>query len=462
MWNGMPRAAAREQTWKSEQNEISFHKANGYEWSSPSPVHCWTWTMNLVFNPDNPCTLWPHCHGITQNMASESVLLHFAPSKMLQSVSKQNFKTGAAISAVIDPASVVEGQKHSKALSSAWKTQGFAHTWTAVCIIPMPRFFWCVQDSLQGQVDWHSLCCSIIPLWPGKANALSTFSPSQFHEQQQYESWCSNSPTVIWNRVMDLSIFATSLMALAQLRTIQQWSPKGNDQVGPCLQGQKLSNTMFWNSFPRCLCWGTRMRDLFGTCKNIKNFVACAVSRSFCRLAANHPEFLGCGLLYQTVVSKRKWPSGPVPSRAKAIKHHVLKFFPSLSVLGYTDAGSVWYMQEHQEFCCMPSLKVFLQTCGQPPWVSGLLLCANSSHWSNWLGWSLNWHLTPSSLLLALARWCVWKPQAVPTREKKPVCFVRNPGSPLRPFHRVLLCPLNISKITMVHGVGCSLNLSIS
>ena len=46
------------------------------------------------------------------------------------------------------------------------------------------------------------------------------------------------------------------------------------------------------------------MRDLCGTCKNIKNFVACAVSRSFCRLAANHPEFLGCGLLYQTVVSK--------------------------------------------------------------------------------------------------------------------------------------------------------------
>ena len=29
---------------------------------------------------------------------------------MLQSVSKQNFKTGAAISAVIDPASVLEGQ----------------------------------------------------------------------------------------------------------------------------------------------------------------------------------------------------------------------------------------------------------------------------------------------------------------------------------------------------------------
>ena len=46
----------------------------------------------------------------------------------------------------------------------------------------------------------------------------------------------------------------------------------------------------------RCLLWGTRMRDLFGTCKNIKIFFACAVWRPFCRLAAN-PEFLGCGLL---------------------------------------------------------------------------------------------------------------------------------------------------------------------
>ena len=33
-------------------------------------------------------------------------------SKMLKSGSKQNFKKGAAISAMIDPASVVEGQKH--------------------------------------------------------------------------------------------------------------------------------------------------------------------------------------------------------------------------------------------------------------------------------------------------------------------------------------------------------------
>ena len=48
--------------------------------------------------------------------------------------------------------------------------------------------------------------------------------------------------------------------------------------------------------YVRCLLWGTRMRDLFGTCKNIKIFFACAVWRPFCRLAAN-PEFLGCGLL---------------------------------------------------------------------------------------------------------------------------------------------------------------------
>ena len=73
-----------------------------------------------------------------------------------------------------------------------------------------------------------------------------------------------------------------------------KWSPKGNDHVGPCLQGQKLSSTMFWNSFRRCLCWSTRMWDLCGTCKNINNFVACAVSRSFCRLVANHAEFRGC------------------------------------------------------------------------------------------------------------------------------------------------------------------------
>ena len=33
---------------------------------------------------------------------------------------------------------------------------------------------------------------------------------------------------------------------------------------------------------------------------------------------------------------------------------------------------------------------------------------------------------------------------------------------PLRPFPRVLLCLLSIPKVTIVHGVGCSLNLNIS
>ena len=237
------------------------------------------------------------------------------------------------------------------------------------------------------------------------------------------ESWICQSLQLVW---WPWHSFELSNNGLQKEMTKWARAFKGKSYQTPCSETLSLA-----------LCWGTRMRDLFGTCKNIKNFVACAVSRSFCRLTANHPEFLGCGLLYQTVVSIWKWPSGPVPSRAKAIKHHVLKLFPSLSVLGYTDAGSVWYMQEHQEFCCMPSLKVFLQTCGQPPWVSGLLLCANSSHWSNWLGWSLNWHLTPSSLLLALARWCVWKPQAVPTREKKPGFATKTipQGAPLPTEH---------------------------
>ena len=35
-------------------------------------------------------------------------------------------------------------------------------------------------------------------------------------------------------------------------------------------------------------------------------------------------------------------------------------------------------------------------------------------------------------------------------------------GSPLRPFPRVPLCPVNIPKITIVHVIACSLNLHIS
>ena len=35
-------------------------------------------------------------------------------------------------------------------------------------------------------------------------------------------------------------------------------------------------------------------------------------------------------------------------------------------------------------------------------------------------------------------------------------------GSPLRPFPRVPLCPVNIPKITIVHVIACSLNLHMS
>ena len=35
-------------------------------------------------------------------------------------------------------------------------------------------------------------------------------------------------------------------------------------------------------------------------------------------------------------------------------------------------------------------------------------------------------------------------------------------GLPLGPFCWVLLCPLNIPKTSIVHGVGCNLNLNIS
>ena len=55
----------------------------------------------------HPFTLQTLCHGTNG-------ILHSAKCfKMLQSVSKQHFKKGAAISAVIDPASAVEGQRLS-------------------------------------------------------------------------------------------------------------------------------------------------------------------------------------------------------------------------------------------------------------------------------------------------------------------------------------------------------------
>ena len=132
-------------TWtnvKKWANETSFHKANGYEWSSPSPVQCWTltWCSTLTtlayFDPTVTAS-----HKIWHlNLCC--CTLH--PAKCCNLFPLETSKKGSAISAVIDPASVVEGQKHSNALSSALETQGIAHTWTAVCIIPMPRFFWCM------------------------------------------------------------------------------------------------------------------------------------------------------------------------------------------------------------------------------------------------------------------------------------------------------------------------------
>ena len=40
-------------------------------------------------------------------------------------------------------------------------------------------------------------------------------------------------------------------------------------------------------------------------------------------------------------------------------------------------------------------------------------------------------------------------------------CQDNEQGSPLRPFRRVLLCPLSIPKFTILHGIGCSLSLNI-
>ena len=85
----------------------------------------------------------------------------------------------------------------------------------------------------------HNKCaCSVSMLeytdagsvWPMLLATCITFSPSQYHQQQQYESWCSSSPTVTWNRVMDLSIFATSFLLFF-------WS--GN----------------VWHSFELCKTW---------------------------------------------------------------------------------------------------------------------------------------------------------------------------------------------------------------
>ena len=159
-------------TWtnvKKWANEISFHKTNGYEWSSPNPVHCWTltWCSTLTtlayFDPTVTAS-----HKIWINMASESVLLHFAPCKMLQSVSTWNFKKRCC-HLCGDRSCFSCGR--SKAFKSIELSFGNArHCPHLKCCVQdsYAKFFWCVL-TLQGQVHWHSLCCSIIPLWPGKA-----------------------------------------------------------------------------------------------------------------------------------------------------------------------------------------------------------------------------------------------------------------------------------------------------
>ena len=52
--------------------------------------------------------------------------------------------------------------------------------------------------------------------------------------------------------------------------------------------------------------------------------------------------------------------------------------------------------------------------------------------------------------------------QTQDTNMEKSATTFHSRGSPLRPFPRVLLCPLNISKITIAKCNGCSLNLIIS
>ena len=217
----------------------------------------------------HPFTLQTLRHGINGILHSPKC------SKMLQSVSKQNFKKGCCHLCGDRPC-------FSCGRSNIEFSFGNARRCPLLnCCVQnfYAKFFWCML-TWQGQVT-HCAATASSHSDREKPMLLATcitFSPSQYHQQQQYESWCSSSPTVTWNRAMDLSIFATSFL----------------------------------------LFFGLAMS---GTASNFAK-----------------PE-------YQTVVSQRKRPRGPVPRRAKAIKH-VLKLFTSPSVLG-SDAGSVWYM-EHQ------------------------------------------------------------------------------------------------------------------
>ena len=55
-----------------------------------------------------------------------------------------------------------------------------------------------------------------------------------------------------------------------------------------------------------------------------------------------------------------------------------------------------------------------------------------------------------------------WLATPQDTNMGKSVTTFHSRGSTLRPFPRVLLCPLNISKIMIVKCNGCSLDLNIS
>ena len=60
--------------------------------------------------------------------------------------------------------------------------------------------------------------------------------------------------------------------------------------------------------------------------------------------------------------------------------------------------------------------------------------------------------------------YCTYQQESVETRVKKWSFFSSNRqsrGWRLRPFPGMLLCPLNIPKITIFHGIGCSLHLNI-
>ena len=111
----------------------------------------------------HPFTLQTLRHGINGILHSPKC------SKMLQSVSKQNFKKGCCHLCGDRPCFSCGRSKIELSFGNARRCPHLN------CCVQnfYAKFFWCVL-TWHGQVDWHSLCCnSIIPLWPGKADALS-------------------------------------------------------------------------------------------------------------------------------------------------------------------------------------------------------------------------------------------------------------------------------------------------